>query len=288
MRLELTLPEADIRLPASLYLNSLKDEFLDNPQKGLRHPLAIYTISVNKAINSIKKIIELTSSYRNVVEKDEFNRSIEDATLHYLHSMSEHIDACDNIVSLVHEVTKSAVKNPLKDFKTNVKSYRSHLLTQANHIKHRQSQVRIVKLRANEKISFGYFIESATDDKSVGPDPIIHQNRNTAFSYSREMRLATIAIYFISKSLVVILNNFRSEQKQLSEKNSDLYCSLLNEVINLDAPYFPDEYKKPSCNIKKINNIFKISCGDKNKEQPPYGEPAEFGKNRTLRFSGHP
>ena len=69
---------------------------------------------------------------------------------------------------------------------------------------------------------------------------------------------------------MAILNNNKPDPKITNNTKSELYSALLNKIFNFDAPYFPDEYEKPSCIIKKSNKTYKISCGEKNKEKPPY------------------
>jgi hypothetical protein len=277
MRVEITGQiNKPFQLPASEYLQSTKDKVSDFPSENYRHPLAIYNISVTTAIDSALNLINHLENIMpfcgsETAEKLMSNKEISLATKGFLLSVGEHIDACEKVILCYFQSKdKKTIKNSKENLRKNLEWYEKHIMTQANHIKHKHSQIRNICLYTTSLAVPGYFIESAIDSQCVGPDPDIH-HENTAFSYMRELRVFVCGLIYISKSLSSVLRK-NSENFVAIEDPSDntKFKELIKRVSFIPEIMLPDEYNKKYPSVYCNDKIFKISFGKLNPPRVPY------------------
>ncbi|WP_417707433.1 hypothetical protein [Rheinheimera aquimaris] len=277
MKLEIKHPKQEpIRLPASEYLEATKEEITGVPEEGIRHPLATYNISVLAVISTIKDLLEDLERAFPLEGKQGSDRvlainTLKNKTKQFILAMGEHIDACEKVIyCYLRTSEKGKVKKAKDMLRKNLGWYEKHVMTQANHIKHRHSQIRNLCMHNLEHAVPGYFIESAIGPKAVGPDPHIHGNQNTAFSYAREIRLAICGVFYISRSLTSVLQIHYGRMTSNEAKENKELMALIERVANLPKVMLPDEYKLKLPVIESRENYLLISFGASTTPKIPY------------------
>jgi hypothetical protein len=259
-----------LSLPAAEYLKAIKHIEIPAAHKGVRHPLGLYNISLKDVISSAKILTEEISAcgpFDDPVACEKFlaSKLISSTTKLFILSMEQHLDACEKVITSYAKDEKQA-KRMVREFKTSLGRYGTHILVQANHIKHRHDAIRNLCLTTHFCAVPGYFLEGGLDAETAGPDPIIHDGGNTAFSYFRELRLFCSGIVFISRRLNSILQINLGKMEINDEKEVDGLAELVAKIASFPLFMFPDEYKKEYAQASVKNGILFVSFGSK---KPP-------------------
>lgn len=277
MKLEIKHCKQDpIILPASEYLEATKEEITGVPEEGIRHPLATYNVSVTAVISSIKELLEDLERAFPLVGNHGSDRvlaidTLKNTTKQFLLAMGEHVDACEKIIYCYLRVSEKGKVKKAKDMlRNNLGWYEKHVMTQANHIKHRHAQVRNLCMHNLEHAVPGYFLESAVGPQAVGPDPHVHGKENTAFSYAREIRLAICGIFYISRSLTSVLQSHCGRIKSCEAKANTELMALIERVTSFPQVMLPDEYKRKLPVVENRANYVLISFGATPAPKIPY------------------
>lgn len=275
MRIEVKINKSlPIQLPAATFLYETRDQVQGIPKDGLRHPLGTYNVSVNSLVSSALALVTEIDRLLQLPLQDTAKETIRSplliaTTKQFLLAMGEHIDACEKIIRCyLLPSGGNAYSKARRQFRTNLGWYERHVMTQANHIKHRHSPVRALCLYNNQIAVPGYFIESPVSDDSVGPDKLVHGDKNTAFSYNRQLRISINGLFFISRTLTNLLQPKASTNSKDSENDS--VRQLLNRIATLPTTLFPDEYGQPYAELLEKNDYFQLSYGRGRPPRMPY------------------
>ena len=259
--------------PALIILESIVDDPLYSHlyEKTERHPLSRYNASLSlvcKRILRVIKELEKVQNERNFESKtSNWTENLLELTNHMLYALMEHVEACKKIIeSFSSNSSQNASKSICKSYKNSVDSYRNHIANVVNNLKHKQNQLRIIAFYWENNSSLGYFVEGSVDDKgTLGPDPTIHSNSATAFSFYRDIPFHICNIYTVSTQLALALTKIDQRFKQLNSnsKGSSYWFELLKASSHLPHIYFEDELKKPIPLIQAKNNLIKLEFPSK-------------------------
>lgn len=202
--------EEPLQLPATQFLSQHKNYLFHNKDYGLRHPLAIYNVSISSVlwrhemlINCLEDIHRLKN---NPLSDKVVVANLIAATDHYLDAVMEHIDDCVNVIKcLFPKNRKSERTKECQSFLRGIRSFRDNVAKQVNLIKHNQSRIRLIAFYSDTYVIPGYFIEGVLPNGTIGPHPEIHECSNTAFSYSRVLRLFMCGLFYTSRYLAQVL-----------------------------------------------------------------------------------
>lgn len=281
VRIELELcRDLPVQLPAAAKLRAIKDQVQALPDEGLRHPLGIYNVSVQTVVAAASHLLdELEKTFPLVGEEaaDRVLRAegLRQATRQFLLANAEHVDACEKILKCYFASKGDAEYAKAKrELRSNLAWYGRHVMTQANHLKHRQAQVRSLSLYTDQLAAPGYFVESQIAPDVVGPDPIVHDGKNAGFSYSRQLRVFICGLFYVSRTLSVFLSGRKPDEVSSNSETPGL-GGLIERIASFPDFMFPDEYGQPYAGVHSSKNNFVISYGLKKSVAPPYSR-AQF------------
>lgn len=278
MRLEIKHPiDKPFGVPASDYLEATKLNVSAIPEKGLRHPLGMYNVSLASVISSAFELLDDLDKAGQLVGKSASDRvlavpTLANTTKQFLLSNAEHVDACEKVVSAyLPSKDKPRLKKAKEVLRGNLGWYEKHVMAQANHIKHRHAQVRNLCLYTNALAVPGYFIEGAIGPEAVGPDPQIHTG-NTAFSYARELRVFVCGLIYVSRSLHSVLQTYVGRAPLAEPKETPRLRDLVVRISRFSSVMFPDEYGRTYPVVECGSQNIKVSFGGSRTPRMPYNQ----------------
>lgn len=205
-------------------LRSLPDSVLQHTDHGLRHPLAIYNISLRRITRAFQDILDendkvYQASIKDDGEVDIDTRLLAKAQQELLESLLAHIDDGYQILRSLYPSSRLEKPIPFADrwleqakhptvgkFKHLVKPYRDTFAPIVNRIKHEHGRLKTIIMRNEEQLYdpyqriIGYFVEGVDKKGSVGPDPKIH-NGHHAISLHRDLRYHFVHLYVVDHFL---------------------------------------------------------------------------------------
>jgi hypothetical protein len=249
---------------AANFLEQIPDDALFYVAQGLRHPDAIYRLSLDKVADAFCKVAEeyqlKTQEYRNgnstLLQIDQL--LIDQGNL--LHAFQEHVDELWMILKTLVDPS-SAAKHPTfndkyvidnklpgaKSFQDAIADYKK-LLRIANKLKHQQCYLRGVAVWFQGGVHLGYCLEEPDNQGIIGPSQEIHPDQG-AFSFARDITWHLAHVYLCSEKLVAAVKkvlNTRGISIQskacASDKKWEKVISLASQI---PSAYFPKEVKKP-------------------------------------------
>jgi len=286
LHITITLYKEDqVALPCTEELQKLSDNEIYNKQRNLRHPIALYSKSLNTALKSLE---ELTNATRELLFSQE-NSVLETAkekTKSYLLDLFTHLEDCKAVLKTVYPPEQEKeLQKALRNFSSLIESFRKHIAIQANKIKHNQSEIRTITFHWSAGFSPGYFIESMLPNEVLGPDPEVHPQSNSAFSYAREIRKSICGIFFVSSALATAIREKTKKPINNQQRYSHPQIEKISEIIRLYFDfYFPDEIHKPNPRVELKNSEIKISYPSKIK---PKAMPQRVRIKTTLAGDGY-
>jgi hypothetical protein len=277
MRLQLKIdPSTAFQLPAAAFLVATKDDAQGLPNEGLRHPLGIYNVSAANAISATLNVIaeldivfqmEGKTASEYVVKEDRLRQ----LTKTLLLANGDHIDACEKVLKCYAQNDNGKVFRKIKDnFRSSLSPYEKHVMVQANHLKHRHSQIRSICLYTDSLVVPGYFVESSINSETVGPDPLIHGSSNTAFSYSRQLRLSVCGLLFVSRSLTALLSELSPKAPRGALAHDVNLMAMIERVAQLPEAMLPDEYAQEYPLVRKGAERIYVNYGGARKPKMLY------------------
>lgn len=248
MKLDIKIDPSVARnpLPAQLFLEEKKQGEFRNVELGLRHPLAIYNVSINTVINAFNTLLDTLALYNDSDHEkrlgDKVGASLVQSTDHLLDAVMEHFDDCENIVKVFYASSeKKLCGKALRNLNQTVRQCRDFVAKQVNAIKHNQGRVRLIEFRNPEIKVIGYFIEGVLADGAIGPNPEVHSGGNTAFSYVRVLRYLLATVIFVSRALVSQLNQRSRVSSPLKKEGLGGFSQVAQRIVALGDYLFPDE-----------------------------------------------
>lgn len=236
----------------------------------LRHPLAIYNISISQVVarfsTTLKSYKQLSLPFSTSKEQEERSAAFLDALDALLDSLLEHIDDCNNVIRCFFESdSDTSYKRIYTQFKSSIRPYRDHIGKVVNKIKHEQGRLRPISFSWPGGSSYGYFVEGANHEGAVGPDEDIHEGGNTAFSVARDFRFHLCGIYYVGTHLaqaVYEASGIGTNHRHVCAQGTEGLAELIQEISAIPPIFFPDEIKKliPSVKVSTRSGAL-IACG---------------------------
>jgi len=184
-----------------------------------------------------------------------------------IYSLRSHIDDCYAVLaSLINPATVSArankivftdkwleaVKFPsLKLFNRQIAFFKNEWIGPlVNGLKHRQCRLRGLFFYRYYDIRLGYYLEDSHSDGVPGPSALVHKDRNSAFSFARDIRLNLFHVYRISEALVdalkTVVRTMHSFELKATNSNArnEKWTALFEQLKMVPLRVFPDEMEK--------------------------------------------
>lgn len=277
MRIEIKIERGrPIQLSASVALDATRDIVKGIPEEGLRHPLGIYNVSVGALIAAAAQLLDELDWTSPLIGEEAADRvlnsaRIRNATKSLLLANGEHLDACEKVLKCYFSSENGKYAKARRELRSNLAWYDRHIRTQANHIKHRHSQVRNLCLYNFDVACPAYFIESSTGAEAVGPDPLVHGSGNSAFSYARQLKIILCGLFYVSRTLSVIISGGKYAGEGGAVDTPGL-AGLIERIAEFPCFMLPDEYGQPYPEVRLLGDHFMISFGRLKSGRPPYGQ----------------
>jgi len=263
------------------YLGEIPERYLYLNNHARRHPLGIYNVSLEQLEKDFGKLLgiyfeELKFLRDNIgidgtLLRDNFNAGYSyllEAQKNLIHSLRAYIDDCYAVLaSLVDPASLPskaasvtftdkwlrAVKFPsLGAFNDAISFYKNeHLAPLVNGLKHRQSRLRGLFFYKYSDVRLGYYLEDPDVDGIPGPSPNVHKDRNSAFSFKRDIVFNLYGVYSISEALVEAVKgallHYHSYNltPQKTDFRHDTWLEILRQASDLVESSFPDEIERP-------------------------------------------
>ncbi|MBE9005857.1 hypothetical protein IQ259_12550 [Fortiea sp. LEGE XX443] len=263
------------------YLHLLTDDTLHHNTYNMRHPLAIYNMSLGRVISAFVPILDeidkVQTALLNVKGNINYDLSkFPTLQKELLDSLLSHIDDCYHILKTIYPPSQSQsstlfvekwleeVKHPtINKFKQDIKTYRDSLAPIVNHIKHGHGRVRSFIIYSKDSNFFayhkessvryypwnpripGYYIEGVQADGKIGPDPKIHP-QNTAISLNYDLRYHFVHIYLVGLYL----------KNSLVDAISKLYKRKIDLPGQIESNYISAKIENVAARISKLPTLF--------------------------------
>ena len=243
----------DFVLPASAVLGGLSEQLvLRHRDLGLRHPLGVYNTStavvakrVDRVLSLLRLVVPEVDSGHAGSPEEHVNELLESQEA-LLHGLMQHMDDCINILrSFTVDGYASKKNHHVKAYRRAVREYRDHIGNVVGRIKHQQGRLCLLTVRQGLNSFAGYFVAVGLADGSVGPDPNIHKNGETAFSFNRDLRYHLCHVLLVSGHLARTVEGLTGAGSCEVAPVSEPVIHSVHRVSDLAETYFPDEYEKP-------------------------------------------
>lgn len=249
---------ADYLIPKAIFaLRQLEGIELFHAEQDIRHrhPLEIYSTTFSAAINDTIRLIDalqiLSADLPHLSNKNlGWEKNLATITDNWLDSIFQHIDSCKSVISCFFSKNQEKKRDKcIRLFKKEIKQYREEVAKIVNLIKHNQRFIRIIYFHWVGGFVLGYFVEGVVENGTLGPDPLIHEKSNSAFSYNCTIPMHLCNIFFISSALAQTVYSITNKKIHFNnEQKCTLSCDLndaMKKVSLLPLLFFPDEVKKP-------------------------------------------
>ena len=241
-------------LPATAVLSGLSEQLVSSHRDlMLRHPLGVYNTSIAVIAKRVDRVLSLLrvvvpeADSGDAGSPEEHVDELLESQEALLHGLMQHMDDCINILRGFTVERRTFDKNHVKVYRRAVQEYRDHIGKVVGRIKHGQGRLCLLTVEL-EPISFaGYFVAVGLADGSVGPDPNIHKDGKTAFSFNRDLRYHLCHILLASGHLATAVEGLTAGggSSGATPAGEPGTTDSVLSVSDLAETYFPDEYKKP-------------------------------------------
>lgn len=162
-------------------LRKISDSRLFFVERGFRHPLGIYNVSISRIVeranNFSEELYRFFSRFNTLGEPGSENalKQLEERLEMFAYALAEHVDDCETLLKTFFKSDAEYAKaKPVRRFKDSIKSIRRRSSFLANAIKHNHQRVRFFESEfffTNDKlVLLGFFLERFSNG-AIGPDP---------------------------------------------------------------------------------------------------------------------
>lgn len=232
-------------LPALDHLNTLIGERLYHEKWNVRHPLAIYNVSISRVCKKVSACAtRLEGLVREADTIEKFNRlgkqteELIDYIELSLYSAVEHVDDVKSIALCFYRSEQVYNKSPQKKkLLKEMKVVRDRLAAITNALKHFQARIRLYVVQfkhvGRDMCLHGMFVESY-DNGKIGPSPIIHNGIEKIISLPSFLWEVVIYIYQMSLLLKEFLNSTMPvKANENALQNNDAFAKACIAVARL-------------------------------------------------------
>jgi hypothetical protein len=250
------------------YLPRIPDNLLFYKEYGIKHPIALYNISIGKLDSAILSFLEVYENF-NESPFEEVDKKHAGALLKtykdVLYALREYLDDSFMVAkTVVRPDTKHTdVRNQFLWLKNNIPSesdtlirclaeYKQYIDKSVNELKHNNAFLGGFSFYSLQtgKHCLGYYIANVRDD-ACGPVEDIHplfMGQHTGFSFRRDLHYNYYNVYYISELLIDFIKNITNiDSSNLSPLTLEPReeKKKIAEMMTLMPPiHFPNEYPK--------------------------------------------
>lgn len=255
------------------YLGEIPATFTYLNRFARRPPLGIYNVALMQLAADFKQVLDsYDATKRSVADrddnaiKDNFGRLLENQKSLIL-SLRAYIDDCYSVLASLIDVAglpeeveeinlsekwlKAAAFPSLKLFNESIAQYKyGYLSPIVNGLKHKQWRLRGIYFSKYLDVRIGYYVEEADSNGILAPSLDVHQDGNSAFSFSRDILFNIYNVYHTSEILVeaiksALLSQHSFALKPQKKNEYSEWAVLLKRAAALPYAIFPDEVDKP-------------------------------------------
>lgn len=288
MKLSLSLAQRGNLYP-SVYncLRSLPDCALHHSDHGLRHPQAIYSLSLTRVLRAFEVVLDENDKIYQTPTDSEGRANFETAALlkaqqELLDALMAHIDDCYQILKALYPASRNGAWKParfahqwlfqakhptVEFFRDQVNPYRETFAPIDNKIKHEHGRLRSLVMRHPAFLGVphlriaGYFVEGVDSQQTLGPDREIHEGKY-AISFHYDLRHHFVHLYlighFLAQALVDVIKidylpGFKIEQYvSVSQSEIEGIKNIAERIANLPFLFYMNEVTKPVSSVNVL------------------------------------
>lgn len=238
----------------SFGLRTLGSTPLFHADRGLRHPLAAYNLSLSAVGKRLLKVstlvLEAQSFPAYMTERsNEADQVLLEAQDHLLDSLMEHLEVARRIITCFFPSGEDPKFRKIDaSYKADVRAYRDHIGRVDNYLKHSQGVLRPIAFSWPTGRCLGYFVEGENATGVVGPAIDVHPDMNSAFSFNRDLRLHVLCVYAVGARLMAALHAIHravpAQSSSWTQERSE-WIEAVKAVTALPNVFFPDEVPMP-------------------------------------------
>jgi hypothetical protein len=167
-----------------------------------------------------------------------------------LYVLMEYMEDCKGILRSLFKAPDAFKKNShVRNYEVEIDKYRDYVGKIVNRIKHQQARLRGVFLYNDKLFVPGFYVETAINSDTVGPDRDIHEGGATAISFYRDIRYHFVQVLLSADALALAAKEIAGistlgEEGQLNEGELSKIASLAGRVSRLPFTCFIDEVGK--------------------------------------------
>ena len=266
--------------PVIGYLASINEGELSYNYYRLTHPAGIFNKQFSSVVDDFLDLLNHLNELQNNQDFDRVERlgtkftSLLSSFFKYYESCYEIILACCKEhdppkKDFIHRWLKQNNYSAGKFLHENVNDDISYFREMFNKLKHTSNKIRLTYFDSNQTKIFGYYVESAKPDGSLGPDEKLHpkyKNTNSANSFNFDLRKLYYCTYKIAETLLSALNTHFNDVYSINLKHNTDYKDedskakqLYEKIVSLPTNFFPNEFNKslpfPVLEVNDVENI---------------------------------
>lgn len=264
------------------YLPKISDDKMFYKEHGIKHPSALYNVSLGKVESAIRDFLDVYVDYKDKdfesVDKENTGKLLKTYRT-VLYAVREHLDDCFSIIKIFIKPPQNEKANrnqyrwlelnasaEMQDFFASVRDYKNYIDNVVNELKHNNgilAGVSFYDANDGSQNCLGYFIANVVNG-AYSPVEKIHpkfQNVYTGFSFRRDLHYNIFNIYKISEDILIFLKNnagvdIESLDVDIQEAH-DSKKKLFHDLMEMPRFHFPDEYAKsvPSVAITQDRHL---------------------------------
>jgi len=252
------------------FLPLIDEKRMFHKDYNLKHPSALYNVSIGKIENSLREFLEIYERHKT----QDFEKSERESTPEllksykdFLYCAREYLDDCFHIVKIFIKPPQKVFLERIqlrwleknagtttKDFFANISEYKKYIDSSVNELKHNNAilgSVAFYNSKDKGECCLGYFIANVIDG-AYAPIEKVHPKLGdsyTGFSFRRDITYNLCHIYNLSEEMLIFLRDkigvdFNVLQPKV-DSAPDNKKKLFKDVTELSRIHFPDEYLKP-------------------------------------------
>jgi hypothetical protein len=269
---------------ARTHLATLPDRaYFDHHQQPVRHPLAVYNLSLSKLGARFESLTEALPAKLSTSDFHASWPEISSRIEALLSAFEAHAESCRTII---HSADPSFARAREKCFGRMLRGALDELVSRrVNLVKHQSHQVQPVSATSSTASVRGYFLCSANAGGVVGPSNRVHKAGSFGFSFAISLRQLIRLLITTDDALASALGAGTSPKqvRRLADEPADRSFINAAQWLASVPPYcFPDEVSVPMTRIEVLGTQVSIRLDSLQR----FRSIAEFGCKVAAQFPG--
>lgn len=284
------------------YLASIKEFEYSYKKYKLRHPGGIFNLATTCVIEDFIELLDELKVHQKNFEK-ESKKELEEKFRKLINEFFKFYESCFEIIQGCCKEHEPPIENEVlwkwlkkngynggQYLYNNMKKDLEYFRKLNNKLKHTSNILNSLMAHNGKSAIMGYFLESVSDDGSIGPDEELHpksQNTHSASSYNFSLRRLYYCFYKIADLLKEVLLLHFKQVYDIEFKPNHGYKAddkkwreLFEKICELPSVYFPSELNQDANELKLEENVLVFTIKRAEKIMP-------FGSQLTFIGSGN-